>query len=115
MKIEFLKNRLNELNQQIAKSDIFIFQLKQSNFERNIHQKRVQYLKKKLRDYAIPFLDYPSHIVPVILGEAHLCRRAAMLLLEKYNIYVHAFIVVGLPGETIEHRKETLDFVSLKI
>ena len=78
--------------------------LKQSNFERALHQKRVQYLKERLKAFDIPFLDYPSHIVPVLLGEAHLCSHAATLLLEKYNIYVQPINYPTVPVGTERFR-----------
>jgi len=62
--------------------------LKSSTLERAEHQKKVSLLKKGLRDRNIPFLENSSHIVPVLLGEAHLCRHAANLLLDEHAIYV---------------------------
>jgi anaerobic magnesium-protoporphyrin IX monomethyl ester cyclase len=35
----------------------------------------------------------------------------AVALLRKYNIRVHAFIIIGLPNELDEHRLETLEFL----
>jgi radical SAM superfamily enzyme YgiQ (UPF0313 family) len=32
-------------------------------------------------------------------------------LLRKYNIWSYGFFVIGMPGETDEHRQETLDFI----
>jgi radical SAM superfamily enzyme YgiQ (UPF0313 family) len=35
----------------------------------------------------------------------------AVANLKKYDIRIHAFLVIGIPGETDEHRKESLDFL----
>jgi 5-aminolevulinate synthase len=45
-------------------------------------------LKAMLTDAGLPVLDTPSHILPVIVGEAHLCRRISEMLLAEHDIYV---------------------------
>jgi 5-aminolevulinate synthase len=45
-------------------------------------------LKAMMLDAGIPVLDTPSHILPVIVGDAHLCRRITERLLAEYSIYV---------------------------
>jgi 5-aminolevulinate synthase len=55
---------------------------------RALHQRNVQRLKAMLTAVDMPLLDTPSHILPVIIGDAHLCRRASELLLSEHGIYV---------------------------
>jgi 5-aminolevulinate synthase len=45
-------------------------------------------LKAMLIEAGLPVLDTPSHILPVIVGDAHLCRRISERLLAEYAIYV---------------------------
>ena len=48
----------------------------------------VNKLKSFLKKNEIPFLDNGSHIVPVIIGDAKLCKKASNILLDNYKIYV---------------------------
>jgi 5-aminolevulinate synthase len=45
-------------------------------------------LKTMLKNAGLPVLHTPSHILPVIVGDAHLCRRISETLLSKHRIYV---------------------------
>lgn len=45
-------------------------------------------LKTMLNEAGLPVLDTPSHILPVIVGEAHLCKRISERLLAEHGIYV---------------------------
>ena len=51
-------------------------------------QKNVSLLKQRLREKAIPFIDSASHIVPVMIGEATLCRKVSDALLKDYGLYM---------------------------
>ena len=48
----------------------------------------VNKLKSFLKKNEIPFLDNGSHIVPVIIVDAKLCKKASNILLDNYKIYV---------------------------
>lgn len=45
-------------------------------------------LKTRLSQVGLPVLENPSHIVPVMVGDAKRCRQASNLLLEKHDIFV---------------------------
>ena len=55
---------------------------------RDRHQERAAALKARLRAAGIPILPSVSHIVPVMVGDADLCKRASDMLLMDYDIYV---------------------------
>ena len=50
--------------------------LKQSQIERDRHQERAARLKSRLAEAGLPLLPSPSHIVPVMVGDAELCKAA---------------------------------------
>jgi 5-aminolevulinate synthase len=62
--------------------------LKESPVERQRHQERVARVKARLTEAGLPVMPSPSHIVPVMVGDAALCKAASDLLLEDHRIYV---------------------------
>ena len=62
--------------------------LKASDAERRAHQARVAAVKSRLAQAGLPVLANPSHIVPVMVGDATLCKMVSDTLLERYAIYV---------------------------
>ncbi len=62
--------------------------LKQSQVERDRHQERAGSLKSRLAEAGLPVLRSPSHIVPVMVGNAELCKAASDMLLQRHRIYV---------------------------
>ncbi len=61
--------------------------------------RNVNTLKMKLREMGIPIMETPSHIVPVMVGDAVRCRKASNILLERHGIFVqhinHPTVPVG--------------------
>jgi 5-aminolevulinate synthase len=56
--------------------------------QRARQQNNVAQLKAMLQKVDLPVADTPSHILPLIIGDAHLCRRISELLLSEHSIYV---------------------------
>jgi 5-aminolevulinate synthase len=59
-----------------------------SSLERQTQQLQAGLLKKLLLEANIPVMPSPSHIVPVLVGEATLCKQISDELLEHHSIYV---------------------------
>ena len=51
------------------------------------HQTQATKLKEMLQEINIPILENETHIVPVMVGEAKLCKKMSDMLLDDYNIY----------------------------
>jgi 5-aminolevulinate synthase len=62
--------------------------LKASGEERARHQRMVALTRHALRAAGLPALDNPSHIVPLMVRDAALCKAASDLLLERHAIYI---------------------------
>jgi 5-aminolevulinate synthase len=62
--------------------------LKHSQAERELHQRQASTAKHALTAAGLPVLDNPSHIVPVMVRDAELCKAARDLLLERHAIYI---------------------------
>lgn len=58
--------------------------------DRQLMQINVRELKSRLEALDIPVVPGPSHIIPVLIGDAALARLASDTLLEKHNVYVQA-------------------------
>ncbi len=74
--------------------------LKTSQIERLRHADRVAKVRRRLDAIGIPTLDNPSHIVPVMVGDAHKCKRISDWLLEHHGIYVQPINYPTVPVGT---------------
>jgi 5-aminolevulinate synthase len=62
--------------------------LKTSQEERQRHGAQVALTKAALGKVGLPVMDNPSHIVPLLVGDAELCKAASDLLLARHAIYI---------------------------
>jgi len=62
--------------------------LKTSGSERERQQERAATVKRRLAEAGLPVMPSASHIVPVLVGDARLCKEATDALLERHRIYV---------------------------
>nr|WP_306265643.1 5-aminolevulinate synthase [Pararhizobium sp. IMCC3301] len=74
--------------------------LKNSQAERIQHKERVATLRAKLDAKGIPHMSNPSHIVPVVVGNAAKCKWISDLLLDNYGIYVQPINYPTVPEGT---------------
>lgn len=74
--------------------------LKNSNVEREQQQERAERLKSMLRQCKIPFIDSETHIVPVMVGDPELARKASEMLSDKYHIFVQHINFPTVPRGT---------------
>jgi 5-aminolevulinate synthase len=74
--------------------------LKSSSTERDSLQDRVALLRRRLDDLSVPHLRNQSHIVPVMVGDADLCKHISDVLLDQYGIYIQPINYPTVPRGT---------------
>ena len=62
--------------------------LKESDAERSSLHERAARLKRLLASAGLPVMQSPSHIVPVLVGDAALCKSVSDSLLREHAIFV---------------------------
>ena len=74
--------------------------LKRSGTERAAHQAQAAKTKAALDAAGLPVLATDTHIVPVMVGDAELCKSAADHLLERHGIYIQPINYPTVPRGT---------------
>ncbi|BDG76178.1 MULTISPECIES: 5-aminolevulinate synthase [Wolbachia] len=62
--------------------------LKSSNVEREKQKQSVEKVKDSLRNAGVNFMQTETHIIPIIIGDPELSKKASKLLFGEYGIYV---------------------------
>lgn len=65
--------------------------------DRKLQQLHTRAVKEALENKDIPVIPNPSHIVPVLVGDAEIAKKASDLLLQDWNIYVQAINYPTVP------------------
>ncbi|KAH8910052.1 5-aminolevulinic acid synthase [Coniochaeta sp. PMI_546] len=93
------------------------------NGDRRLQQLHTRAVKEALDERDIPVIPNPSHIVPILVGNAELAKRASDMLLQDHGIYVQSInyptVPVGqerlritpTPGHTKEYRDQLVDAI----
>ena len=74
--------------------------LRNSDVERQQHQERVATLKRLFTEAQLPLLPSVSHIVPLMVGDATLCKQVSDELLNEFGFYVQPINYPTVPRGT---------------
>ena len=74
--------------------------MKSSRAERERQKLRVDSVKVQLAQAGIPLMPSETHIVPIAVGDAALCKKASDLLLEDHSIYIQPINYPTVPKGT---------------
>lgn len=74
--------------------------LKNSNTEREAQQRQVSITKRMLTAANLPVMPTDTHIVPILVGDADLCKRASDRLLAIHDIYIQPINYPTVPRGT---------------
>ncbi|KAI2794106.1 5-aminolevulinate synthase [Penicillium oxalicum] len=81
----------------MAGADAAIQYQMQQPRDRVLQQLHTRAVKTALKELDIPVIPNPSHIVPLLVGDADLAKRASDKLLEEHGIYVQAINYPTVP------------------
>jgi 5-aminolevulinate synthase len=74
--------------------------LKSSDVERERLAERAATLKAKFAAARLPVMESPSHIVPLMVGDAALCKAVSDSLLKDHGVYVQPINYPTVPRGT---------------
>ncbi len=74
--------------------------LKTSSAERDGQQARVAELRAALDEVGVPHMPNPSHIVPVMVGDAKLCKQISDRLMQQFGVYLQPINYPTVPRGT---------------
>ncbi|GGF64091.1 5-aminolevulinate synthase [Azorhizobium oxalatiphilum] len=74
--------------------------LKLSGQERDGQRRQVAKVKAALAAAGLPQMETPTHIVPVMVGDAKACKAASDVLLAEHNIYIQPINYPTVPRGT---------------
>lgn len=92
--------------------------------DRVLQQLHTMAVKDAFKEIDIPVIPNPSHIVPLLVGDAELAKQASDMLLENHGIYVQAINyptvprgeerlrITPTPGHTKQYRNELVQAVN---
>jgi 5-aminolevulinate synthase len=89
----------------VAGAHASIVYQKEHNGDRTLMQWNVREVKRRFGERGIPVVPGPSHIVPVLIGDAAQAKAASDYLLARHNVYVQA---INFP--TVARGEERLRF-----
>ena len=78
--------------------------VKNSHKKRTDVKEKAHYLRRKLTNKNIPFINSNSHIVPVMIFKSQLAKKYSKILLEKFQIYVQPIFYPTVPKNTARLR-----------
>ena len=74
--------------------------LKTSSAEREGQQRQVAIAKAEMAARGLPVMPSETHIIPLLVGDPDLCKRAADRLLEQHDIYIQPINYPTVPRGT---------------
>ena len=83
-----------------AAAQTSIRHLKNSSTEREAQQRNAKRTIAALKAAGLPVMATETHIVPLLVADADLCRQASDILLDEYGIYIQPINYPTVPRGT---------------